>query len=589
MIGSSDDNGADGSENGQNQNYSWYYAPINLLTQGKEAVSNFERDATEKLKQYRTIFDPLAAILKQLPPYLKLYITNFQITATFLNFAVKWPSLLQNMMLWLKSTVFLDILSLPGLNCLWQGVNFKNKLLLYTLIPLGGVAILLLPVGYYGIVGYFRPRTVNLKHKKMAAVSAAWKNIMYLSFLAYPVVSLTTLQAFDCQPLGLNRLAADYGEPCPNNSNLLRVWSIIFIWIYPLGIPAFCYIAMLGMGVHLIAQDTLNKELLHGLAVKYIQCTGRSSKKVLELFNFGKDLHDTDVHSKLIEEIYNFFIDINGNIIENNRKFGSSDVDTEMLREFLYQHALPFQHTFSQDDFKRMLRSASANKNLMLNVTAGSITKEQAIELISFDWRKKSEHSLSESSAALANSKNKPVAESLKSLEKTELDKQAEDSARNKRKYLNYIAKNDFKILGTQLLKLAQDLRDENIITARTVPWDESINELENNENKKMPAGQHELTDNRFLQDVYALHPELPDDHHWNAVVILQNCLGNLFFKVPESWKCAQGRMKLKSLAINRVGFIFASYHAKFWFWELLEMLRKYVTDCLSLVTTLKY
>ena len=571
-----DNENADDSENNQNERNPWYYAPLILLAGIKETVSNSINVAAEKFKHYKNVIDTLAAIIKQLPAYLKLYITYFQITATFLTFAVKWPPLLQNMMLWLKSTLFLDILSLPGLNCLWQGVNFKFKLLLYTLVPLGGVVIFLMPVGYYGLLEFFLPQSKQVKQQKMAAINSAWRNIMYLSFLAYPVVSLTTLQAFDCQPLGLNRLAADYNEPCPENSSFLRVWSIIFIWIYPLGVPAFCYIAMLGMGVHLIAQDILNKELLHGLAVKYIQCTEKSSKKILDLFTLDKLLQESDNDSKLIEEVYNFFVDTHGNIAEHNEKFRSSDVDTEILREFFYQHALPFQHTFSLADFKTMLHSATVGKDLMVNVNAGCVTKEQAVELILFDWKKNAEHSISESSTVLSKLKQKPLVDSLKSLAKDELDKQAECVARNKREYLKYMAKNDAKKLGVLLLKIAKDLKNDNIIASRTVPWDESIIELEHEEGKVLQVkNSHELPGHDALHEVYALHPKLNDDHQWNPIEILQNRLGNLFFKVPEHWKCAHGRMKLKSLAINRVGFIFASYHAKFWFWELLDMLRK--------------
>ena len=573
------DDNDDTEESNENQRNPWYYAPIASLTQIKESVSNVISQAAEKLKQYKDIFDTLAATLKHLPPYLKLYITYFQITATYLTFAVKWPQLLQNMMLWLKSTIFLDILSLPGLNCLWQGIRFRHKLLIYTLVPLGGVVVLLIPVIYYCILDFFRPEIVKIKHRKMAAINSAWKNIIYVSFLIYPIVSLTTLQAFDCSPLGLNRLAADYNEPCPDNSSFLRVWSIIFIWIYPVGIPLFCYTAMLGMGVHLIAQDILNKELLHGLAVKYIQCTGKSSTKVLELFPSDKleaTENSTD-YSKLIEDVFNCFVDEQGNVVETNRKFGDSDVDTELFCEFLKQHALAAQHSYSLDDFKKMLHYAFANKDLLANVTAGTITKEQAIALLSFDWKKNFENSMNlhDSGTALANGTRKSEVDSFQNLEKNKLDKQAEEVARNKREYFIYMTQNEPKKVGIQLLTLARDLKDDNIITARIVSWDESISELENEQGRSLPDHNQKHSMHRNLKEEYILHPELPDDHQWNSIETLQNLLGNLLYKVPDDWKCAKGRMKLKSIAINRLGFIFASYHAKFWFWELLEMLRK--------------
>ena len=195
-------------------------------------------------------------------PYLKLFITFFQVLSSFISFQVDWPPFLLNIMGWLKGTLFLDVVTLPGLSCLWQGVSFQSRLISYTLGPLAVIALLLVPVLVNKMIVNFWSTSYEQRTERV--VSAAWKNIMFGMFLIYPIVSLATMEAFKCHPTGpgLEKLTADFNEPCPGPTHFLSIWSYVFIAVYPVGIPLFCYFSMLSMGVHLFVDvEVLGDEI----------------------------------------------------------------------------------------------------------------------------------------------------------------------------------------------------------------------------------------------------------------------------------------------------------------------------------------
>ena len=202
----------------------------NIVTTIAQKIQHGISPVQSLLKKVKNIRDFLLQNLGNLQPqgpqsegitkektiqYLKLKISYFQVVSSFLTFNVNWPELLRSCMLWIKGTLFLDVLQLPGLSCLWIGINFKKRLLTYTLGPLVVSAFLVMPCMFGWLAGYRERKPAQWE----AAADAAWKNIMFWVFLVYPVVSLTTLQAFDCQPSGLGLLAADRNFQCPSNSD----------------------------------------------------------------------------------------------------------------------------------------------------------------------------------------------------------------------------------------------------------------------------------------------------------------------------------------------------------------------------------
>ena len=221
----------------------------------------------ESLKQLRDSMPRKDSVIQ----YSKIYITFFQILASFVTFNVKWPSLLMHAMTWIKGTLFLDILQLPNLACLWNNVNFQQRLLTYTLGPLVLIFFFFVPVLCAFFLDCKRGEQNSFGEHRKSLLDSAWRNILFLLFLVYPIVSLTTFQAFDCQPVGLGRLAADVSVLCPEGGHFLRVWSALFIFIYPLGVPLFCLMVMMKMGVHLAAQDRVDSFTLNAMTAKFYE------------------------------------------------------------------------------------------------------------------------------------------------------------------------------------------------------------------------------------------------------------------------------------------------------------------------------
>jgi hypothetical protein len=373
--------------------------------------------------------------------YLKLYVSYFQVMSSFLTFSVKWPDLLRNSMLWVKGTLFLDVLQLPGLACLWTGISFKQRILTYTLGPLVVSLCLVMPCIFGWLAGYRTSRPQQWE----AASDAAWKNIMYWVFLVYPVVSLTTLQAFDCQPQGLGLLAVDRTLKCPSGGDFLVGWSIAFIFVYPLGIPLFCWISMLGMGVHLLAQDKIDANILRNVVAKYMEVTTSiESHRIAGLFKVEsadtqvdqevvlcwtllKEQHfrQNDVttatiqgidvnticklvrdsakgncheisledfvsilaHEKRVAHIYNSFFDCDGKLKPEDGCIALSGVDFGSMQRFVEKYDQDGDGSISLDEFRDMVNAVIRDTSLFTGVEGDRLTKGQAIALLSFDWK----------------------------------------------------------------------------------------------------------------------------------------------------------------------------------------------------------
>ena len=382
--------------------------------------------------------------------YLKLYVSYFQVVSSFLTFSVKWPDLLRNSMTWIKGTLFLDVLQLPGLACLWTGINFQQRLMTYTLGPLVVIFCLALPCIFAWFAGYQKTKPRHWE----AAADAAWKNIMFWLFLVYPNVSLTTLQAFDCRPAGLGLLAADLNLKCPKSSDLLSVWSIVFIFVYPIGIPLFCMISMLGMGVHLIAQDKINTNILSSMVAKYMQVTtsieshriaglfhsedqtveeeqaspevesflnSYKSKSLKEYYNlddlsqaqfqgldvitickliqmrFKDDPQNISApnfvrlldHEKRVRLVYHLFFDEDGNLKpeESLGTMNLSGVDHASMKRFIVKYDKNGDQLISLDEFREMVDEVIFDTTLFTGVEHDRLTNAQAVALLTFDWK----------------------------------------------------------------------------------------------------------------------------------------------------------------------------------------------------------
>jgi hypothetical protein len=80
-----------------------------------------------------------------------------------------------------------------------------------------------------------------------------------MAFLLYPLVSLITLEPFNCQPTGLGLLTADYREVCPNRRSFEVFYAAIFLVLYPIGIPIANIVMLRWLRVHEIARNKVGR------------------------------------------------------------------------------------------------------------------------------------------------------------------------------------------------------------------------------------------------------------------------------------------------------------------------------------------
>ncbi len=233
--------------------------------------------------------------------YVKIIISYFQVLSSFVSFQVEWPSLLVNIMVWLKVTFNFAILELPGLSCLWAGIAFQSKLLVYTLVPLILALLFLLPVIVELCIKCIRKESASCR----TTVDFFWNNIMFLAFLVYPMVSLMTLQSFNCQPLGLGLLAADYRESCPMPYSFLRNYSSVFILVYPIGIPLWMLFVMRGMNVHELSKSKVASGLVSSMIALFVKrASSVESRRLAQLI--GEPQNKEEFNRRCLQ-VYNMY------------------------------------------------------------------------------------------------------------------------------------------------------------------------------------------------------------------------------------------------------------------------------------------
>jgi hypothetical protein len=245
----------------------------------------------------------------KLPQYFKIFVGFFQVTSSFMSFQVKWPGTFLDALMWLKATINFSVLSLPGVSCLWKTISYRRKLLVYTLAPLFFIFLLAVPVGI-ALVRVWSTRknapkskVISRRRRCSATLDRFWNGVMFIAFMLYPLLSLITLEPFNCQPAGLGLLAADYREPCPDATSLERIWGAFFILLYPVGIPVASILVLRSMGVHRLAKEKIDAALTAAMINMYIKrTTSVESQKITQLI--GPVGEDKDEFARRILALY---------------------------------------------------------------------------------------------------------------------------------------------------------------------------------------------------------------------------------------------------------------------------------------------
>jgi hypothetical protein len=81
-----------------------------------------------------------------------------------------------------------------------------------------------------------------------------FNNILFGAFLIYPIVSLNSLQAFNCHS-SLGVMMMDFRMSCPPLFSFLGLYSMACFLVYPLGIPLLFWYLLWIMKVPHVARD----------------------------------------------------------------------------------------------------------------------------------------------------------------------------------------------------------------------------------------------------------------------------------------------------------------------------------------------
>ena len=111
----------------------------------------------------------------------------------------------------------------------------------YTLVPLGGFALLALPGLIAALYKQCSPAFgKGERYHKVQNAAAFW--ILFFFYTIYPAVSVQVVAPWNCHSVGKHGsyLSADFRETCPDgfSFNFVRSWAFPFILLYPIGIPA---------------------------------------------------------------------------------------------------------------------------------------------------------------------------------------------------------------------------------------------------------------------------------------------------------------------------------------------------------------
>jgi hypothetical protein len=144
---------------------------------------------TSKILEF--IFQSIASIQRLRPlQYFKIFVSYLQVMSSFLGFHVAWPSSIVSVTVWCKVIFNFNLLSLPGISCLWKGLGYNSKLMIYTLIPLVIGIMLWMPVILISILN-LKCAKRSLEEQLFFARRNAivqdrfWNALMFLCFMVH--------------------------------------------------------------------------------------------------------------------------------------------------------------------------------------------------------------------------------------------------------------------------------------------------------------------------------------------------------------------------------------------------------------------
>jgi Ca2+-binding EF-hand superfamily protein len=281
------------------------------LKQNAEKVAGATAKAKERLADMSSKLSDMDNV-QFVQQYAKILIGYFQVVGSFVSFKVVWPGVLGSCIAFLSDAADLfkiDLLELPNLSCTWASVSYEHKTYFKLIFPLVVIFFMSIPVAIsflqFNRTKKKQNQAPDLEEDGRSDVKAAaalarqryekvldcfWNNLMFWLFIIYPGASRASLEPFVCMKIyKTNYLIASW-EDCPWEGGSLRTWkplagiALLFIFIYPIGVPVLMYLLMRYNGVPEMAKKKIGNSLVTSMISSVMKKMSSASSHRLASF-----------------------------------------------------------------------------------------------------------------------------------------------------------------------------------------------------------------------------------------------------------------------------------------------------------------
>jgi hypothetical protein len=168
-----------------------------------------------------------------------------------------------------------------------------------------------------------------------------------------------------------------------------------------------------------------------------------------------------------------------------------------------------------------------------------------------------------------SNPKGKKAEEVDEKEEDEDEAEQDEETIEQRQARLLRQCETDRNSIAAQIWKLGRYLLKHKVISVPDMTWTKSFSDT----STYMPdEPANEEGPEKVSLKGFVIHPDVEDDYR---ISYFDRFLASGSFEAPDDWKTVRKRRHLERRAISRIGFVFVAYKVNFWFWEMIEMLRK--------------
>lgn len=512
----------------------------------------------------------------------KVIVGFFQLLGTFLyTFNVSWDSK-HNDIMQLSAIASFNIMSLPGPHCFAAEVSPESKMFIYTLGPLLIILLFILPPLFANFIDYVR----NKPGRWNENLSSITRPILVLLFVSYPLVTYQALSHFQCQDLGdgLRLLTADYSRTCPldDKESLVFVWSLFFGVLYSCGIPICFYFVLRAYDVPGMARKKGLDVATWEMVMLYKRRQGYGGDALMHLFRAEPD-------SRQFPAECNRVYDLVASSSESQRVDAPNIVD--LLREhdvmvhpeFVHLLCLPLndEHGCLDREGFRTVAEAIVRENQTFTgqETFERLNRPQLQRLLHHKW-----------SSAVNEGPGAPEGDdllsevSLSSLgrRRSTLENGSQSSRRN-------------SVEGRVSSEQGRQSRGGSVVDGGRsgliggvyVEAQHRKQRRESRESTGIFGGVRRLSSTSHVSQVGMLRASVvpePTERREDLELELIDLIDrlkqlNVIGKAEPDWDGTLGEKE--DLALNRVGFLFRGYKVGVWYWEIVEILRKFVFSSL--------